>query len=106
MRGIAALKKHDALEVQEGSHVDPAIALLERGDYVGAVVLLRKRLAVQPTASDHGLLGTAYLLMEQYAEAKQELGLALEMDPDNSDWKDLQQKAMDDQYHKTVFFIG
>lgn len=96
MISVAYSKRESEVEAQQSAEADPAITLLESGDYMGAVELLKARLAALPTASDHGLLGTAYLLMERYEDAKQELGRALEQEPDNQDWSDKLEKARDD----------
>ncbi|WP_224244223.1 peroxidase family protein [Hyalangium gracile] len=95
MINLAYKKREYEAEVHESDELDPAIALLERGNYLDAVVLLKARLADRPTASDHGLLGTTYLLMELYEDAKQQLELALEKDPDSKDWTGKLQKAME-----------
>jgi tetratricopeptide (TPR) repeat protein len=66
----------------------PALVLLEHREYEAAVLLLQQLIEEEPSAENHGLLGTAYLLLDKYAEARQHLELALKKDPANKEWAD------------------
>ncbi|WNG30170.1 peroxidase [Cystobacter fuscus] len=79
---------------EPASKVKKALELLERRDYQDAVVLLERLVSHEPSAEHHGLLGTAYLLGENYEAAKQHLSLSAETSP-GVEWASQLQKAMD-----------
>jgi len=80
---------------------DPAIELIERGDYVGAERLLQQRLTRRASAREHGLLGTVYLLQGRPKEARRQLKRAQELAPHESEWTEKLRKATADLESKS-----
>jgi hypothetical protein len=59
---------------------------IEERDYRAAASLLEDVLPADPSAATHALLGTAYLLAEQYEDARRHLSVAVQKDPFNEDY--------------------
>jgi hypothetical protein len=69
------------------SVIDQATELLERRAIKEVVSLLEEALQREPSSAVHGLLGTAYLLLERYPEAVTQLSAAQELEPSSGEWR-------------------
>ncbi|HXX66709.1 MAG TPA: peroxidase family protein [Polyangiaceae bacterium] len=63
------------------------IERMEQHEFHEAVVLSRRLVAVDDTADNHALLGTAYLLAQRYPDARASLDHALSLGPASDEWK-------------------
>lgn len=75
---------------------NPAIALMERGEYEGAERLLQQSLTGRASALEHGLLGTVYLLQGRPEEASRHLQRAQALAPHEPEWTEKLRKAAAD----------
>jgi hypothetical protein len=73
-----------------------AVALLADRQYESALTLLLHDGVHDDSAYRRGLIGTAYLLLERYDDARRELTAAVELEPGNGEWSEKLQLASAD----------
>ena len=68
---------------------DEGARRLENGDCPGAITVLAKAVAGDPSGESHSLLGLAHYRSEEYQEAAEHYEAALEREPANQDWRQM-----------------
>ncbi len=67
--------------------------LCDEGDYDAAIEALRAAIQGDESGESHALLGLAHFQKEEYGLAAGRYSAALERNPDNGDWQDIQRLA-------------
>jgi hypothetical protein len=80
-------------EIHEAGSYDEAANLITLGAFGAAAELLESVAAGRTDARVYGLLGTAYIMLERYGDARSLLAKALELEPENASWQELMTKA-------------
>ena len=69
------------------------IQLIERGNYLDAVKMLKQHVAQHPDGESHALLALAHFQLEEYDSAVEQYEAALQHDPDKQAWRDMLKAA-------------
>jgi hypothetical protein len=72
---------------------DEALRFLEQRDYRSAIAALEKPLLFDQSGESHALMGLACYQSENYEQAAHYYESALELKPDNDDWRDMLGKS-------------
>jgi hypothetical protein len=74
--------------IDRASNLKEGIRLLEERQYDRALAVFEELVRSAPSPRSHGLLGTAYFLLERYEDARKALSVARQLDPTSTEWDD------------------